>query len=71
MHLLGQPDTVFAIREAQNAVRHFILNWKEPTNDSDDDNAPGPHTVALLAALLATARKADRQLRRHKRRRTH
>ena len=39
-------------------------------SDSDDfdDDAPGPHTVALLAALLATARKADR---RHKRRRTH
>jgi arylsulfatase A-like enzyme len=34
LHLLGQPNTVLAIREAQNAVRHFILNWKEPTNDA-------------------------------------
>jgi hypothetical protein len=34
--------------------------------DSESGDAPGPHTVALLAALLATARKADR---RHKRRR--
>ena len=41
-----------------------------PDTDDDDDDAPGPHVVALLAGLLAAARKADRQ-DKHKRRRTH
>ena len=37
----------------------------DPGSDSDDE--PGPHTTALLTALLATARQADQRLRKRRR----
>ena len=35
--------------------------------DTGSDDEPGPHTTALLTALLATARQADQRLRKRRR----
>ena len=63
------PDTDDAGPDTDDAGPDTDDAGSDTGSDSEpDDDAPGPHVVALLAGLLAAAHEADR---RHKRRRTH